>query len=175
MKKFISMLSLVAIMASTLCVSCIEPKEHDLIPAFPAKKEATYAPGTNGYAWTIASEHKFTSGNNWIGFEVMPEDKSKTLLNYYVEPNMSWSAKIVGDAAEYLQFRVLKSYDLPEYDEESYKYTSTVSGKRGPQKVVLKPIKTPAFGEEAKVCELEITMNNETMPLATITIEPALQ
>lgn len=172
MKKIVSMLSLAVVAASTLFVSCIKPKENTIVPAFPISKTATYAPkeGATTYEWTFSSEDKWTSAHEWLGFEVKPDaNKDKSLLNYYFEPNFNWTAKIVS-GQEYLIF--LDGYG---YAESQYTETHTVNGVRGRRNVIFKPLKTPAFGEEPVTCHVELTMEGETMPLATIVIEPALE
>ena len=172
MKKFISMLSLVAVMASAL-VSCEYGREYETVPAFPTKRDASYVQNNKGvWSWSFASADAYTTGNEWLGFEVYPDDQNmKFLLNYHFATNLDWTATIVGEKAkEYLAFRVGKDgYD--GYQEDKFSYVSTASGKRGDNKLVLKPLKTPAYGEEPVVCELTITMEGQTMPFSTITIE----
>lgn len=167
MKKIISMLSLAVVAASALLVSCAQGVTPTNVPAFPQAKTATYAPADGGssYAWTFSSADKWTSANEWLGFEIKPDaNPDKSLLNFYFEPNMNWTAKIVS-GQEYLIF--LDGYG---YAESQYTETHTVNGVRGRRHVVLKPLKTPASGEEAVECKLELTMADQTMPLATIII-----
>jgi hypothetical protein len=170
MKKFTTILSLVAIVASVLFVSCAQKKEPTVVPAFPAKKIATYALNSKGvHAWSYTSAHAWSKGNYWTGFRVDPEDATRVM--YYIAPNVSWSAHIVGEAQEFLQFRVHKEGE-PVYDEASYYYTSTVSGPRGNQAMTLVVTRIPEFGEEQLSGELEIVMDGQTMPLATINVGP---
>ena len=172
MKKIVSMLSFAVVVTSALFVSCIKPKESYIVPAFPESKTATYAQkaGATTYEWAFSSDHTWTTGNEWLGFEVKPDNnRDKSLLNYYFEPNYDWTAKIVS-GQEYLIF--LDGYG---YDESNYTESHTVNGLRGRRHVVFKPLQTPTFGEEPATCLVELTMAGETMPLATIVIEPALE
>ena len=175
MKKFISMLSFAAIVASTLFVSCENNRDLETVPAFPTKRDASYVQNDKGvWSWSFASADKYAAGTEWLGFEVYPDDPTKSyLLDYHFATNLSWTATVEGEAKEYLTFRVGKDgYD--GYNEENYSYLSTASGKRGDNKVVLKVIKTPAYGEADVDCELTITMEGQTMPFSTITVKAAV-
>ena len=48
MKKFISMLSFAAIVASTLFVSCENNRDLETVPAFPTKRDASYVQNDKG-------------------------------------------------------------------------------------------------------------------------------
>ncbi len=171
MKKLTTILSLVAIVASVLFVSCAQKKEPTVVPAFPTKKTATYALNSKGvHAWSYTSAHTWSKANYWTGFRVDPLDATRVM--YYIAPNVAWTANIVGEAQEYLQFRVLRDSSLPVYDEASYDYTSTVSGERGNQPITLVVTKIPEYDEEQFSGELELVMEGQTMPLATINIGP---
>lgn len=176
MKRIISVLSFVAIVASALFVSCVNNREFEDVPAFPTKRDASYVQNDKGvWSWSFASGDKYTAANEWLGFEVYPDDPNKKfLLDYHFATNFDWTVNIVGaKAKEYLAIRVGKGgYD--GYKEELFSYVSSTSGKRGDSKIVLMPLKTPAYGEEPVVCELTVTMAGQTMPLSTITIEAAV-
>lgn len=177
MRKFTSILSLVALVASALFVSCAKPKDINPVKAFPRAKHATYAVNKNGvHAWTFSANDTWKSGTYWTGFRVEPAPGDTSRLWYYIEFNKSWTARIVGEGQEYIQFRVGKN-GYAGYDEEQYYYTSTVSGERGMQRLVIcvNESMIPAIGEEAVVCELECDIEGETMPLGTITIGPYLE
>ena len=90
MKKFISMLSLAAIVVSALFVSCAQPKEPTPVPAFPYDKVATYAQNEDSgeWAWSYASADKFTNALA-VGFQASKIDP--TFLEYRMTPNMDWT------------------------------------------------------------------------------------
>ena len=172
MKKILSKLGLVAVMASALFVSCIKGNEPTIIPAFPSEMSATYSQNatTQKYAWSFSSDYKWTDAHQWVGFEIDPVNSA--LLNYYIEPNAKWSVKIVS-GTEYLALRVAKNGGDGFADDLFNDRTST-SGNRGKVKLTLKVLKTPAYGDEPVECKMEMTMAGDTMPLATITLEPAV-
>lgn len=174
MKKFTSILSLVAVVASVLFVSCAKPKDIDPVKAFPTAKNATYAINSKGvHAWSYTSADTWSKGNKWTGFRIEPAPGDASRLWYYIEFNKSWTARIVS-GQDYIQFRVGKDGYIG-YDESQYYYTSTVSGERGMQCLVICPLQIPEVGEEPVVCELVCDMEGETMPLGTITINPYLE
>ena len=173
MKKFTSILSLVAVVASVLFVSCAKPKDIDPVKAFPRAKHATYELNSKGvYAWTFSADDTWKKGapSYWTGFRVEPAPGDTSRLYYYIDFNKSWTVNIVS-GQDYIQFRVGKD-GYVGYDESQYVYTSTVSGERGMQRLVICPMQKPEAGEEPVVCELECYMEGETMPIGTITIGP---
>ena len=172
MKKIFSKLGVVAVMASALFVSCIKGNEPSIIPAFPTEMSATYSQNatTQKYAWSFSNDYKWSGNLQWTGFEIDPVNNA--LLNYYIEPNVKWNAKIVS-GAEYLAFRAAKNGG-DGFADELFNDVSSISGNRGVVKLTLKTLKTPAYGAEPVVCKLEMTMAGDTMPLATITLEPAV-
>ncbi len=168
MKKFISMLSLAAIVASALFVSCAQPKTPDVIPAFPTTKTATYAPNAKGvYEWTFASDYKYTNAKGG-GFLVNTFDKS--VLDYTITPNFEWSIEIVGEGKEYVQVRSGYGFDN---DDPTFVIGDTANGPRGKNVLGFFVIKTPEVGEEAVECVVNMTMAGETMPIAIFVIEPS--
>lgn len=168
MKKFTKILSFVAIVASTLLISCAKKHQPDPVPAFPGHMTATYALNSKGvHAWGSFSR-AWSKTYYHTGFRVDPLDATRVMC--YINPNKDWSASIVGDARDYLKFRVYKGG--PVYNEESYGYTNTVSGERGNQPITLVVTKIPEYGEEAFVGDINITMVEQTMPLMTITVGP---
>ncbi len=177
MRRFTSILSLVALVASALFVSCAKPKEINPVKAFPRAKHATYAENENGqYTWTFSANDTWKSGTHWAGFRVEPAPGDTSRLWYYIDCNKAWTARILGEGQQYIQFRVGKNGYIG-YDESQYNYTSSVSGDRGKHILVIcvNESMIPGVGEEAFVCDLECEMEGETMPLGTITIGPRLQ
>ena len=178
MKRISMILGLVAIVASTLFVSCAKKHEPNLVPAFPRKMSATYQLNSKGvHAWTgfvYADDGKtscaWNSTNRWTGCRVDPEDATRLMM--YFAANKAYTVRVAESARDFLQFRVHKVGE-PVYNPESYYTTYEVSGDRDNQAyVTIVPTQIPAFDEEPLVGELEITMANQTMPLATITINP---
>ena len=173
MRTIFSKLSVVVLMVSAMFVSCVHGNDLGIIPAFPSARNAEYVQSekTGAYSWNIPNSlHKYTSANEWVGFEIDPVNKS--YLNYYIEPNMSWTAKIVS-GKEYLVFRVANNGG-DTFDDSQTHDSYSVSGVRGQRKLTLKTLKTPAYGEEPVECELVLTMAGETMPLGVITLHPAV-
>lgn len=142
MKKFNVMLSLVAIVASVLFVSCAQKKTPDVVPAFPTLVTATISAEAD-HSWKI-------------------------------EPNMDWTASLVGDASEYIAFRVGED-GYAGYDDSKYYNTTTTEGERGYNYLKVRVINTPAYGTEAVECSVALTMGGETMTIATFTIEPSTE
>ena len=178
MKRISMILGLVAIVASTLFVSCAKKHEPNLVPAFPRKMSATYQLNSKGvHAWTgfvYADDGKtscaWNSTNRHTGCRVDPEDATRLMM--YFAANKAYTVRVAESARDFLQFRVHKVGE-PVYNPESYYTTYEVSGDRDNQAyVTIVPTQIPAFDEEPLVGELEITMANQTMPLATITINP---
>jgi hypothetical protein len=168
MKKFTKILSLVAIVASTLLMSCAKKHQPDPVPAFPELMKATYALNSKGvHAWGSFSR-SWSKTYYWTGFRVDPSDATRVMC--YINPNKDWSATIVGEARDYLKFRVHKGGAV--YNDNNYTLTNTVSGTYGNQPITLVVTKIPEFGEEAFVGNIDITMAEQTMPLAVITIGP---
>ena len=177
MKKITMILGMVAIVASTLFVSCAKKHEPDPVPAFPRERAATYELNKKGeYAWTAASADQWTSGNKWTGFRVatVPTDISKlgNAILFYMAPNKAWTATIAPESREYIKFRVYNGTGS-SYNEANYSYVDEVSGDRDNQaELCFVVIKTPEFGEESVKTFVNITMVGQTMPLANITIGP---
>lgn len=167
MKKLTALLSLVAIAASVLFVSCAQKKEPDLVPAFPSHKYASYSfsKKNNAYAWTFESTYSYTAAKG-CGFRV--NTTNSAILDYVIDPNTDWTARVVGDASEYVEVRY--GYG---YNDEHYTYGAEVSGERGLQTIGFRIVKQPEWNEEAKECDIALTMGSETMIIATLTIDPA--
>ena len=170
-------LGMVAIAASTLFVSCAQKHVPDQVKAFPRERSATYALNNKGvWTWTAPSTDQWTSGNKWTGFRVatIPTEISKlgNAVLFYMATNRDWTATIVPESREYIQFRVYNGSGS-SYDEANYSYVSEVSGKRDNQvELCFVVLKTPEYGEEPVVARVNLTMEGETMPLANITIGP---
>jgi hypothetical protein len=178
MKRISMILGLVAIVASTLFVSCAKKHVPNEVPAFPRKMSATYKLNSKGvHAWTsfvYADDGKtscsWNSTNRWTGCRVDPEDATRLMM--YFAPNKAYTVRIAESAREFLQFRVHKVGE-PVYNESSYYTAYEVSGERNNQaNVTIVVTKIPAYDEEPLVGELEISMAEQTMPLATITVGP---
>lgn len=173
MKKFISMLSLVAIVASALFVSCAKPKEPTLVPAFPYNKTATYSQNEDSgdWKWAYASADGYTNAKG-VGFQASLLDNKTlaTYLEYRIDPNADWSLEIKGNGKEYVEMYLWDGHFKPE----EYTYGSTLSGKRGMNVVGFRVIKTPESYEEAVEVEAALTMCGETMVIATLVLEPAV-
>ena len=165
MKKFNSMLSLVALVVSALFVSCAEKKQPDLIPAFPSKKVATYTLNTTDgtYAWKYDDTYKYTNAKGG-GFQIS-KFKSE-YLEYVVVPNADWSVKVEGSGAHYVE--VCLGYG---YSNENYNFASSVSGLRGLNTLCFRVIKTPEAYEEDLECVISMAMEDYTMPIATLVIQ----
>jgi hypothetical protein len=94
MKKITSVLSLLALVASALFVSCAQSKEPDLVPAFPSHKYASYALNKDGvYVWTFNTTDSYTAAKGG-GFRV--NTANAAILDYIIIPNAEWSVEIVG-------------------------------------------------------------------------------
>ncbi|MBE6197139.1 MAG: hypothetical protein E7141_00505 [Rikenellaceae bacterium] len=161
MRKFTSVLSLVALVASALFVSCAKEKTPDLVPAFPANKPASYAPNKSGeYVWTFDSAYSYTNARGG-GFRVNVNNKS--ILDYVIAPNADWTVEVVGEGSKYLEVRY--GYG---YNEDNYTYGSSVSGPRGANTIGFRT--TSAARETEVVCVVEMIMCGERMPIATLTL-----
>lgn len=173
MKKFISMLSLAAIVASALFVSCAKPKEPTLVPAFPYNKTATYAQNEDSgdWKWAYASADGYTNAKG-VGFQASLLDNKTlaTYLEYRIDPNADWTLEIKGNGKEYVETYLWDGHFKPE----EYTYGSTLSGKRGMNVVGFRVLKTPESYEEAVEVEVALTMCGETMVIATLVLEPAV-
>ena len=166
MKKLTALLNLVAIAASVLFVSCAQKKEPDLVPAFPSHKYASYSFSSknNAYTWTFESTYSYTAAKG-CGFRV--NTANSAILDYIIDPNTDWTASVVGDACDYIEVR----YGFG-YSDENYTYGSSVSGDRGMQTIGFRIKKQPEWNEEAKKCDIALTMGSETMIIATLTLDP---
>ena len=110
MKKFTTILSLVAIVASVLFVSCAQKKEPTLVPAFPYKKTATYVQNEDSgeWAWSWASADDWTAakdggfGKVSSGTTAGTNHFGATVLEYRIDPNAAWTAEVVGQGKEYV-------------------------------------------------------------------------
>ena len=172
MKKIYVVLSMFAVVASTLFVSCAQKKEPDVVIAPPANKTATYAQNDEGaYVWSYADADKWTKANYWRGFWQHAMDASN-VLRYTITPNVAWSAEIPEEYTEYVQFNVVKAGHDADLNPDNYELSSTTSGNRGSNtlQIVVKQIPD---GEETVTCVGYITMGGETTPFVTINIVPA--
>ena len=173
MKKFISMLSLVAIVASALFVSCAEPKEPTLVPAFPYNKTATYSQNedTGEWIWSDASDDGYTNAKDTGFYPSLLDNKTLAeYLEYRIDPNADWTLEILGNGKEYVEVALWDGH----FKAEEYTFGSTLAGLRGKQQLEFRVIKTPAVGEEAVTVEAALTMVGETMVIATLVLEPAV-
>ena len=169
MKKFISMLSLVAIVASALFVSCAQKKDPTLVPAFPYHKTATYALNKKGeWTWSYATDDAYTAAKGG-GFQSSKIDK--TYLEYRMTPNADWTLEVVGEGKEYVEAYNQDGY----FFVEECTFGSTLSGEKGMNEVGFRVIKNPAFGEEPVEVEVALSMAGETMVILTLVIEAAAE
>jgi hypothetical protein len=179
MKRISMFLGMIAVVASTLFVSCAQKHVPDQAMAFPRERAATYALNKNGvYTWTASSSDDWDATSKWTGFRVISSNiptEIKEMGNavlFYMATNRDWTASIAPESREYLKLRVYNN-NGSFYDESSYSYVDEVSGVMGNQiELCIVVIKTPEFGEEPVETHLNLTMENQTMPLAKITIGP---
>ena len=169
MKKFISMLSLAAIVASALFVSCAEPKEPTVVPAFPYDKTATYTQNEDSgeWAWAYASGDKYTNALG-VGFQASKVDP--TYLEYRFTPNVDWTLEILGNGKQYVEAYRQDGY----FAEDECTFSSNLSGSKGMNTVGFRVIKTPESYEEPVNVEVALTMGSETMVILTLVLEPAV-
>ena len=173
MRKFISMLSLVAIVASALFVSCAQKKEPTVVPAFPYNKTATYSQNeeTGEWIWSYATADGYSNAKG-VGFYTSLFDNKTlaTYLEYRFTPNVDWSLEILGNGKEYVEVCLWDG----DFTPEEYTFGSTLSGKRGQNQLEFRTIKTPESYEEPVEVEVALTMEGETMVIATLVLEPAI-
>lgn len=170
MKKIYVVLSMFAIVASTLLVSCAQKKEPDVVIAPPSNQTATFAQNDEGdYVWSY--DYKWTQANYWRGFWQHALD-ANNVLRYTITPNVAWSAEIPEEYSEYVQFRVVKPGCDDGFIEENFMYSNTTSGNRGSNTLQIAVRKIPN-GEDTVTCVGYITMGGETTPFVTINIVPA--
>lgn len=169
MKRFSAMLSLVAVVASALFVSCAKPKEPTYVAAFPSHKTATYTQNedTGVWSWSYSSTdtHSNAKGSGFLASKLDP-----TYLEYKITPNADWSLEIVGLGREYVETYLWDGH----FNIEDYTYSSIVSGMRGLNTVGFRVIKTPESYEEQVEVTVNLTMAGETMAIATLVIEPTV-
>lgn len=175
MKKFNLILSAVVFVASSLLASCAQPNVPTPVAAPPMYVEATYtAQKKGGHLWKWNSVYSWTKATFWRGLYQHDDDKAKSPahLRYEMKPNTDWSAAIT-EGAEYIQFRVGQN-DYAGFDDSKYDLTSITSGKRGLNTLRFFVVKTPAFGEEAITCKVEITMDGQTVDICKFFIQAPL-
>lgn len=178
MKKFTVILSVVAIAASALMMSCAKKHEPVPVPAFPRERTVTYEFNTTqkDHLWTYASTDGWTSGNKWSGFRYCPtggttttDQRKDSRILLYMAPNQDWTARIVGSAKNFMHFLV-----GGEFWTGSKAYE--ISGLRDNQVELVIEVdkdKIPGPGEEELVGKIELDMAGQVMPLATIIIKPS--
>ena len=169
MKKLFSMLSLAAIVVSALFVSCAQPKDPDLLPAFPYRKTATYSQNedTEAWAWSYASGDKFT---NALGVGFQESKVSTDFLEYRFTPNAAWTLEVVGQGKEYIDAYRQDGY----FTEDQLTFAHNLSGDRGINTIGFRVLKTPESYEEPVEVEIALSMEGETMQILTLVLEPAL-
>ena len=114
MKKFISILSLAAIVASALFVSCAQKKEPTLVPAFPYNKTATYVQNEDSgeWAWSWASADGWTAAKDGGFGTTTTNHFGATVLEYRIDPNAAWTAEVVGQGKEYVEMAQGFDFDV---------------------------------------------------------------
>lgn len=174
MKKISVILGCIAVLASTLFVSCIKEKEPEWIAAPPSNRFAEYIVNDKGErAWSIASADQWTNGNYWSGFTHFTDTDPIEVLRYAMFPNVEWTASIAPGSEEYIMFRVGK-YGGDAFTDD-YTLQTSCSGRRGYTFLQVIVIKTPAVGEEAVKAVANVTMGGETTPIITLTIHPDVE
>ena len=114
--------------------------------------------------------------NNIVPPPAFPAENIATILekqsytatydySWQIEPNYDWTATIEESSREHIQFLTSTGYSNPTYGH-------TISGGRGINVLYINILKTPAEDEEAVTVKINITMQGETRPLATFTIDP---
>ena len=169
MKKFISMLSLAAIVASALFISCAKPQGPTLVPAFPYHKTATYSQNEDSgeWKWTYASADAWATSKGY-GFQA--SKLGTDYLEYRITPNADWTLQVVGLGKEYIEVYRQDGYFTPE----ECKFGHSLSGARGLNTIGLHVLKTPESYEEPVEVEINLSMEGETMQILTLTLEPAV-
>ena len=168
MRKFTALLSVVAIAASALFMSCAQKVVPTLVPAFPSIKYATYELNKRGvFEWTYESAYGFTAAKG-VGFQNAKDAR----LEYVIEPNADWVANISAEDAEYVALRVGKD-GYVGYDESQYVHATTTDGARGKRVLCFEVVKTPYKGETPVEVDVKLTMCGQTMVIATFTINPS--
>lgn len=168
MRKFTALLSIVAIAASALFVSCAQKIVPTLVPAFPSIKYATYELNKSGeFEWLYDSAYGYTNAKG-VGFQ----NNAGARLEYVIEPNADWTATIEGNGVEYVAFRVGNN-GYEGYDESQYTHGATVDGARGKRVLKFEVVKTPYKGETPVEVNVKMMMCGQNMTIATFTIYPS--
>ena len=170
MKKFISMLSLAAIVASALFISCAKPQGPTLVPAFPYHKTATYSQNEDSgeWKWTYASGDKFTNALG-VGFQESKVNAAD-FLEYRFTPNAAWTLEVVGQGKEYVEAYRQDGY----FKVEELTFAHNLSGDRGINTIGFRVLKTPESYEEPVEVEINLSMEGETLQILKLVLEPAL-
>lgn len=172
MKKIYVVLSMIAVVASTLFVSCAQKKEPDVVVAPPANKTTTYGINLEGEReWTWASSDAWTKANYWRGFWRHATD-AENIVRYTITPNVAWTAEIPAEYAEYIQFNVVKPGHDADLNPDNYELSSTASGNRGSNTLQVVVLKVPGVDEEMVTCVANIIMGGESTPFLTVNIAP---
>ena len=163
------MLSLAAIVASALFVSCAKPKDPTLVPAFPYLKTATYAQNEEDetWKWSYASADKYTNALA-VGFQASKVNTD--FLEYRFTPNATWTLEVVGNGKQYVDAYRQDGY----FTEDQLSFSSTLHGDRGLNTVGFRVLKTPESYEEPVEVEINLSMEGETMQILKLVLEPAL-
>ena len=163
------MLSLAAIVASALFVSCAKPKEPTLVPAFPYLKTATYAQNEEDetWKWSYASADKYTNALA-VGFQASKVNTD--FLEYRFTPNAAWTLEVVGNGKQYIDAYRQDGF----FTEDQLSFGSTLSGDRGLNTVGFRVLKTPESYEEPVEVEISLSMEGETMQILKLVLQPAL-
>lgn len=168
MRKFTALLSIVAIAASALFVSCAQKNVPTVVPAFPSIKYATYQLNKSGdFEWSYESAYGYTDAKGG-GFQ----NKKDARLEYVIEPNADWTATIEGDGVEYVAFRIGNN-GYEGYDDSQYTHGATVDGARGKRVLRFEVVKTPYKGETPVEVNVKMLMCGQNMVIATFTIYPS--
>ena len=160
------MLSLVAVVASALFVSCAQKKEPDFVAAFPKHhfvEVEKSEKGTPTWTWdTSLYNYTYPKG---VGF--VKDVNHSHILNFRVTPNADWEMSITS-GAEYIDLRT--GYGAKE---ENYTYGDVVSGVAGLSTIGLHVVNYPTLEEGEKDVELTLSIAGEKLKVVTITVLPA--
>ena len=186
MRKFTSVLSLTAIVLSALFMSCAKSKTPDVVVAFPSNKYASYERDENyesnaegAYKWVVEKKYTYdpyalnnplsSSGGIYGGFDLSSVLSPRT-INYWFEPNLDWTVEVMGIGKKY----IVLGYGHG-YKSENYVTGDVISGGygKGFEDLQIEVVRTPEYAEGDQECVIELEMNGQRMPIATILIQSA--
>lgn len=185
MRKITTILSIIAVAASTLFMSCAKSKTPDVVEAFPSNKKAAYSHDDEGnYSWSFKfvengsnvdysyEPYNHTSSPKPGGFELIKDGNHPEWVNYWFAVNCEWIAEIV-EGKEYIELFYGQGY--PYGDPEKYACGSIISSSSlGIQDLQIRVKNLPTAEEGDKECVIELEMHGQRMPMATIILQAQL-